>query len=235
MFPIYPLLCVAAAVAVVRALRLVTKLLPPRPAPRALTYAALWLLAVGGSAALSFGRSAALVVYYGAPLPLYSDLSALLAARGGCGRAGTHTHGGGGCRPARVCVGKEWYRFPSHFFLPADAELAFVRGGFGGQLPAPYVAPPPAGARAVPGHFNNRNREEPGRYVPIKSCDWLVELELPTDAETPSRKTKEWRVAARRPFLDAARTPAWARALYVPGLAAKHAAYAEYVVLERRK
>ena len=57
----------------------------------------------------------------------------------------------------------------------------------------------------------------------------------PTDAETPSRKAKEWRVAARRPFLDAARTPAWARALYVPGLAAKHAAYAEYVVLERRK
>ena len=235
MFPIYPLLCVAAAVAVVRALRLVTKLLPPRPAPRALTYAALWALAVGGSAALSFGRSAALVVYYGAPLPLYSDLSALLAARGGCGRAGTHTHGGGGCRPARVCVGKEWYRFPSHFFLPADAELAFVRGGFGGQLPAPYVAPPPAGARAVPGHFNDQNREEPGRYAPIKSCDWLVELELPTDAETPSRKAKEWRVAARRPFLDAARTPAWARALYVPGLAAKHAAYAEYVVLERRK
>ena len=96
MFPIYPLLCVAAAVAVVRALRLVTKLLPPRPAPRALTNAALWRLAVGGSAALSFGRSAALVVYYGAPLPLYSDLSALLAARGGCSRAGTHTHGGTG-------------------------------------------------------------------------------------------------------------------------------------------
>ena len=95
--------------------------------------------------------------------------------------------------------------------------------------------PPPAGARAVPGHFNDQNREEPGRYAPVKSCDWLVELELPTDAETPSRKTKEWRVAARRPFLDAARTPAWARALYVPGLSAKHAAYAEYVVLERRK
>ena len=53
-FPIYPLLCVAA-VAVVRALRLVTKLLPPRPR-RALTYAALWALAVGGCALSSAAR-----------------------------------------------------------------------------------------------------------------------------------------------------------------------------------
>ena len=169
-------------------------------------------------------------MYYGAPLPLYSDLSALLAARGGCGRAGTHT-GGGGCRPARVCVGKEWYRFPSHFFLPADAELAFVRGGFGGQLPAPYVAPLPAGARAVPGHFNDQNREEL-RYAPIKSCDWLVELERPP---TPRRRRARPRSGASPPAaLDAARTPAWARALYA-GARGEARRYAEYVVLERRK
>ena len=89
-------------------------------------------------------RSAALVVYYGAPLPLYSDLSALLAARGGCGRAGTHTHGGGGCRPARVCVGKEWYRFQSSFFLPekSAAPFHFARLRFSLPLICPCVPPP---------------------------------------------------------------------------------------------
>ena len=38
--------------------------------------------------------------------------------------------------PVTVCVGKEWYRFGSSFFLPQHARLAFVRSHFKGQLPA---------------------------------------------------------------------------------------------------
>ena len=48
----------------------------------------------------------------------------------------------------RVCMGKEWYRFPSHFFLPngegdADsggARLEFLKSGFNGQLPKHFDA-----------------------------------------------------------------------------------------------
>ena len=40
---------------------------------------------------------------------------------------------------ARVCVGREWYRYPSSFFLPNDAQLFFVDGGFDGQLPQPFL------------------------------------------------------------------------------------------------
>ena len=36
----------------------------------------------------------------------------------------------------QVCVGKEWHRFPSSFFLPDNSfRLAFLRSEFRGQLP----------------------------------------------------------------------------------------------------
>jgi len=43
-------------------------------------------------------------------------------------------------RPYHVCVGKEWYRFPSSFFLPDPEEwkLKFLKSEFRGQLPRPY-------------------------------------------------------------------------------------------------
>ena len=38
-----------------------------------------------------------------------------------------------------VCVGSEWYRFPSAFFLPSDSyRLAFVDFGFQGMLPTEF-------------------------------------------------------------------------------------------------
>ena len=40
-----------------------------------------------------------------------------------------------------VCVGEEWYRYPSSFFLPGPAyRLQFVKSGFDGMLPLPFDA-----------------------------------------------------------------------------------------------
>ncbi|TFJ88399.1 hypothetical protein NSK_000748 [Nannochloropsis salina CCMP1776] len=79
-------------------------------------------------------------------------------------------------RPARLCLGAEWYRFPSSFFLPhAHVHLAFVRAGFGGQLPQPFRAENGTWAPPLQG-FNAHNLEEKARYVPIHSCRYLVEL-----------------------------------------------------------
>lgn len=43
-----------------------------------------------------------------------------------------------------VCVGKEWYRYPSSFFLPelegkSRVRLQFVKSGFDGQLPQHFL------------------------------------------------------------------------------------------------
>lgn len=64
-----------------------------------------------------------------------------------------------------VCVGKEWYRYPSSFFLPgARWRLRFLKSGFKGQLPKPY-SEGPSGSRVIPTDMNDMNREEPSRYV----------------------------------------------------------------------
>ena len=64
-----------------------------------------------------------------------------------------------------VCVGKEWYRYPSSFFLPgARWKLRFLRSGFKGQLPKPYLEGS-NGTLVVPTDMNDMNREEPSRYV----------------------------------------------------------------------
>ncbi|KAJ2963923.1 hypothetical protein NQZ79_g1157 [Umbelopsis isabellina] len=38
-----------------------------------------------------------------------------------------------------LCVGKEWYRFPSSYFLPNDVRLGIVKSDFDGQLPKPFI------------------------------------------------------------------------------------------------
>ena len=97
--------------------------------------------------------------------------------------------------PATVCTGSEWYLFPSHFYLPRGARLAFVDDGFRGILPQQYslgrgdpalyseqetalnVSLRRNGTYLPPLQpFNNENREERSRYVPIGSCDYLVVL-----------------------------------------------------------
>lgn len=93
-------------------------------------------------------------------------------------------------RPVSVCVGKEWYRFPSSFLLPNKSEsrissdinlhsflanwllyfsfsswqLHFIQSEFKGQLPQPY-APGPLATQVIPAHMNDQNLEEPTRYV----------------------------------------------------------------------
>ena len=108
---------------------------------------ALLVAMVAPCAALSAMRAAAQVRYYSAPLTVYAHLARhaappLDAALG-----------------LRVCVGNEWYRYPSSFFLPPRAHLAFVRDGFRGQLPAHFSAAWPEGSRVRHAHFNDLNRE----------------------------------------------------------------------------
>ncbi len=55
---------------------------------------------------------------YAAPLQVYGDLSNSLSALPS------------NSPPAVICVGKEWYRFPSSFFLPDERfQLSFVHDG----------------------------------------------------------------------------------------------------------
>ncbi|KAL1518698.1 hypothetical protein AB1Y20_002985 [Prymnesium parvum] len=220
----YPLLCLAAAVAVSEARAWLSSRLPPAAPRAAAAWPRLWLLpalALSGSACLSAARIGALVRYYAAPLQVYSELHDALS--------------GGAYANQRlvVCTGKEWYRFPSSFFLPPTARLAFIRDGFDGLLPSHFTSPAPQGSRIVHSHFNDQNADEPSAYEKESNCDFIVDLELASD-RTHRSATPAWHVWTQHRFLDASRSPSWSRALYIPMISDQYNTYADYVVLGRK-
>ena len=177
-------------------------LMPPRAARRAGQALASGLLLT--TTALSLSRIAALRLHYGAPMRVYSALSRVsITAR--CERQRTIHCGAisklASCtgrqtskqqlavhrqvesveRLVHVCVGGEWHRFPSSFFLPSPAyRLAFVQSNFGGLLPTDFDASKVRSAqrcaRLMPAttrlhdidcSLTHRDRAAPQQHLPI--------------------------------------------------------------------
>lgn len=82
--------------------------------------------------------------------------------------------------PLNLCMGGDWYTFPSHFFLPNHVNFSYVADNFHGLLPQPYtLSVGTAGTPLLP--VNGLNAEEMSHYVPLASCSHLV-------MTTPSEK-----------------------------------------------
>ena len=69
-----------------------------------------------------------------------------------------------------VCLGKEWYRFPSSFNLPHDVHAKFIKSEFSGLLPGEFSAAAATdrffpGTHVIPPGMNDENLEDPGKYV----------------------------------------------------------------------
>uniref|UniRef100_A0A7G3AIG4 Mannosyltransferase n=1 Tax=Lutzomyia longipalpis TaxID=7200 RepID=A0A7G3AIG4_LUTLO len=59
--------------------------------------------------------------------------------------------------PVNVCFGKDWYRFPSSFFLPTpNYRVRFIESEFRGMLPA-YYDETANGTQIIHSYFNDRN------------------------------------------------------------------------------
>ncbi|XP_059123825.1 alpha-1,2-mannosyltransferase ALG9 isoform X1 [Peromyscus eremicus] len=198
LFPVYPLICLCGAVAL-SALQKCYHFVFQRYRLEHYTVTSSWL-ALGTVflfGLLSFSRSVALFRGYHGPLDLYPEFYRIATD------PTIHTVPEG--RPVNVCVGKEWYRFPSSFLLPDNWQLQFIPSEFRGQLPKPFAEGPLA-TRTVPAHMNDQNQEETSRYIDISKCHYLVDLD--TMRETPrepnySANREEWISLAHRPFLDA--------------------------------
>jgi alpha-1,2-mannosyltransferase len=100
----------------------------------------------------SFLRTASLTTGYTAPLRIYSPLVDI-------------------AKPGdTVCLGKEWYRFPSSYFLPDGVRAKFIKSAFTGLLPGEYSEAKNGfglfpGTWLIPPGMNDQNREDPGKYV----------------------------------------------------------------------
>ena len=142
---------------------------------------------------ISLSRSIALVKYYSAPMYLFASV------------------------PGQLCVGKEWYRFPSSFAV--EQTPLFIKSHFKGQLPQPYSQ-----SYIVQPNFNNMNMEENSRYTPIESCHYIVDLKL-------TENYPGYGVLTEEDFLDANNSPVLTRAFYIPYYSDLKNTYIKYQVL----
>lgn len=134
-----------------------------------------------------------------------------------------------------VCVEKEWYRFPSSFFIPENLDesvkkqhwrLRFVESSFKGQLPGTFNErlSIPASTRYVDRRFNDMNKEVRERYLDIKKCDFLIDTDTIREENDISELSlngvkSRWKTLAKLPFIHmGAKSERFLRAFYVPYL-----------------
>jgi alpha-1,2-mannosyltransferase len=221
---IYPLLCMAAAVSVNTFLDVSNATFLPRFASAAKLVNAVVVLVLLLSSTMSVSRSVGLHVNFGAPLKVWAELNTALA---------------GNDTPATVCVAKEWYRFPTTFFLPQNVTPLWLRSSFTGHLPqhfTPVGAFPWPGAQLVHSHFNDRNEEDASAYSQLEQCDFAVDLSVGDDNGDIGAWADAWSKVHCVRFLDSGASPAFVRSFYIPfGVSERSNVYAEYCLLKRVK
>uniref|UniRef100_A0A0N5A809 Mannosyltransferase n=1 Tax=Syphacia muris TaxID=451379 RepID=A0A0N5A809_9BILA len=224
LFPIYPLIAVLAAVALDAIPRLGMFLFGG--GSRRIWYGAL-VLVISVFIFLSLSRSIALYRNYSAPMKIYKGLNEHLSDPANLDDIARTENNG---TVIKICVGKEWYRFPSSFFMPAkitdrkgklwETELDFIKCEFSGLLPKYYASGVlPNISRLIPSEMNDLNLEEKSRYIPVSNCHYLVDLETPDVAEYEPNYTKQketWKSVIRSPFLLASHSHPLYRAFYIP-------------------
>ena len=156
MYPVIPFLCLNGAIA----FHIVLSYLGSSD-PRELVgkisgqiKAGIMLLIVLASVNVGLLRTIGIVTAYRAPLQIYYALEAPEMAR-----------------PVdTVCFGKDWYRFPTSYFLPNGLRAKFIKSDFSGLLPGEFSEAQVgfglfSGTWLVPPGMNDRNEEDPGKYV----------------------------------------------------------------------
>jgi alpha-1,2-mannosyltransferase len=232
MYPAYPFLALNAAIALDVVLVYIGSKTPGKwigriPANfKLIAVLAFFLLAIH----FSLLRTLGVVTAYNAPLNILSPLE-----KQGIGQAGDF-----------VCFGKEWYRFPSSFFLPNNMRMKFVTSEFRGLLPGEFADAQNIqmlleGTSKIPSGMNDQNKEDPGKYVSsplrhneakrstkvkqvdLSKCSFLVDSYLP--GVSPSKREplyvfdqSNWEKVSCSKFLDASSTSMLGRIAWIPNL-----------------
>jgi alpha-1,2-mannosyltransferase len=148
MYVIYPLICYNAAKALDTSKRGLETILRTIgfSRPQVIPATMVWT-AILAHSLLALARILAQVRAYSAPLHVLE-----------------HVQG-----PSTLCFGKDWYRYPSSFFVPNNSRAAFVKSEFRGLLPGRFNESTELGWRSgiwqVPTGMNDRNIENPNHLV----------------------------------------------------------------------
>ncbi|KAL9599212.1 MAG: hypothetical protein Q9219_003993 [cf. Caloplaca sp. 3 TL-2023] len=214
MYPVYPFLALNAAIALHTVLAYVgssdpAKIVGKIPAKLKLYVVSLVvLLAID----LGVGRTIGIYSAYHAPLEIYSPLHAV-------DLVGTE---------ANVCLGKEWYRFPSSYFLPRGMRAKFIKSAFNGLLPGQFNEAKIGfgffpGTWLIPPGMNDQNIEDPGKHIDVEHCSFLVDSGFPSvqpSALEPNYidDKETWEELQCSKFLDSSQTNFLGRIFWIPNL-----------------
>lgn len=136
-----------------------------------------------------------------------------------------------------LCLGKEWHRFPSNFFISNNIRVEFISSEFKGQLPQHYAENKEHATRIIPSTMNDQNKEETSAYVPLSKCDLIIDSDYPDyyGRDLPySRQKDDWVVLYGLPFLDSSRSSSLFRSFYVPILSDLRCKFVNYNLLARK-
>lgn len=162
MYPAYPFLALNAALTLHTVLAYIgssdpTKIVGKIPAKLKLYVVGIFvIIAIDIGVARTIGTYSA----YKAPLEVYARLHEAEFAD----------------TEANVCLGKEWYRFPSSYFLPKGMRAKFIKSEFDGLLPGQFNEAKIGfgffpGTWLIPPGMNDQNIEDPGKHVgSMKRC-----------------------------------------------------------------
>merc|ERR1711962_1606859 len=181
---------------------------------------------------LSLSRSAALFTGYHAPLDVYPQLNNLVHPIDESIAPKYKPD-----ESINVCVGREWYRYPSSFFLPDNWNYLFLKSEFAGQLPQQYQSGSDA-TKVIPPNMNDMNLEEPAAYTTLDQCDLLIDVDLPVETKYEpnySKDEKRWEVLYTSQFLDNSRSYRFFRAFYIPFVSSRYLSYVGYNLLKSKR
>ncbi|KZV29698.1 Alg9-like mannosyltransferase family isoform 1 [Dorcoceras hygrometricum] len=219
LYPIYPLICVAAS-AVIESFPdfFRDKYNPNDHSLLVMIAKTLRPLVLGLILCFSHARTFSIIHGYSAPLEIYKHLE---------------HHDDAGEVPV-LCVGSEWHRFPSSFLVPDYVgEVRWIDDGFRGLLPFPFNSTL-GGTSAAPPYFNNKNQASHQQYLQdLDKCTFLVELQLQRPHAYRGSDLKSWEVVAALPYLDRELSPPKYRSFFVPYLWQQKNVFGLYKLLKR--
>ncbi|CAB1106652.1 GT22 [Ectocarpus sp. CCAP 1310/34] len=228
LYPVYPSIFLAAActldIIVQAASELVEKFRDDARADRKLLPQAMAMACVLFAACLGMCRTAAVVRFHNTPCNVFKFVYYREFRSYWDGPQ--HLQASEMMQPVRLCVGGEWHRYPSSFYIPSEKiEVSFLRSNFHGQLPQPFA--PTDGTKAEPlQSFNDLNVEEAERFVALDECDYVLAARFRDYDQYSTRasqamqdilKTKEqWHTVLSHKLLDPEFSDPALRAFFIP-------------------
>ncbi|OUM65604.1 glycosyltransferase family 22 protein [Piromyces sp. E2] len=165
---------------------------------------------------LSISRILSLYINYSAPLKVYGYLNSENMLK----ELNSYGHN------VTICVGKEWYHFPTHYFMPNSTRIGFVKSKFDGLLPGYFKeGKDHVGTWVIPEGMNDLNQEEFDKYVDIKECSYMVDLYVEENDSNKDKKliepnyisqTDKWEKVVCKSFINKNKSHGLLRPFFFP-------------------